>query len=150
MSYDTPADQSSFPDPPTHDALSQATVSQQSTLDACLSPLRAWRERRLALHCCRQLVAIHDRLAHQRPWLCGRVLYLHVVAESFQGDFELAERMLRAAEHSYTIWPTDRPLNFSDVAHYVVVMHCQSGACGPGPIVSDVRPVVEAQVGRLR
>jgi hypothetical protein len=150
MSYDTPADLSAFPDSRMLDLASRAPVAQQSTLDACLSPLRAWRERRLAMHCCRHLVAIHDHLAHQQPWLSGRVLYLHVVAETFRGDFELAERMLRAAEQSYTIWPTDRPLHFSDVVHYVVVMQCQSGACGPGPIVSDIRPVVEAQVGRLR
>jgi hypothetical protein len=150
MSYDTPADLSAFHDPQSPDGPSWAPVVQPSALNAWLSPLRVWRERRLTLQCCRQLVKIHDRIAREQPWLNGRVLYLHVVAETLQGDFDQAERMLRAAEHSYAIWPTERPLHFSDVAHYLVVVHCQADAPGDGSIVSDVRPLVEAQVGRLR
>jgi hypothetical protein len=150
MIYDTPADVSAFHDPQSHACPSSAPVAKSSALNAWLSPLRVWRERRLTVQCCRQLVEIHDRIAREHPWLTGRVLYLHVVAETLQGDFDRSERVLRAAEQSYAIWPTERPLNFSDVAHYLVVVHCQEDVPGDGSIVSDVRPLVEAQVGRLR
>ena len=42
------------------------------------------------------------------------------------------------------------PPGAADVAHYLVVMHCQADAPGDGSVVSDVRPLVDAQVGRLR
>lgn len=100
--------------------------------------------------CCQQLVALHDRIAQQKPWLRGRALYLHVVAEICEGDFVRADHTLRAAEASYAIWPTDRPLNFIDVAHYLAVMRCQAATPGGGPVVSELRPWVEEVVGRQR
>lgn len=120
------------------------------TLSAWFSPWRAWRERRLATRCCQQLVALHDRIAPQKPWLRGRALYLQVVAEALDGDFEKAGHILRAAEESYTIWPTDRPLNFADVAHYMAVARCQQAADDGALITTEIRPLVDALVGRQR
>ena len=117
--------------------------------DAWFSPWRSWRERRLTTECCLQLVTLHDQLAQQKPWLRGRALYLHVVAAALDGDFARAERTLCGAEESYTIWPTDRSLNFIDVAHFMAVMRCQA-APGGGTIVSELRPWVEELVGRSR
>jgi hypothetical protein len=62
----------------------------------------------------------------------------------------MADRTLCAAEDSYAIWPTDRPLIFMDVAHYLAVRRCQEAAPDGCLVASDIRPVVEALVGRLR
>jgi hypothetical protein len=112
--------------------------------------LRAWRERRLTVACCAELIEIHDRIARAKPWLRGRLLYLHVVAETCGGDFELADRTLCAAENSYAIWPTDRPLTFIDVAHYMAVARCHGASADGSLVASDIRPVVESLVGHLR
>jgi hypothetical protein len=126
------------------------STARLSALAVWLSPIRAWRERRLAIACCQEVIEIHDRIARNKPWLRGRLLYMHVVAETCGGDFEMADRTLCAAEDSYAIWPTARPLAFSDVAHYMAVARCHEASADGSLVVSDIRPVVEALVGRLR
>ena len=150
MTFQPPRAEPEFPGPDRSGRLGCEAPARLSALSAWFSPWRSWRERRLTTDCCQQLVAVHDRIAEQKPWLRGRALYLHVVAEVQAGDFEQAARTLSAAEDSYAIWPTDRPLTFVDVAHYLAVARCQQAAADGGLIASDVRPLVESLVGRHR
>jgi hypothetical protein len=105
--------------------------------------LHAWRERLYARRCCRQLLALHDRLCVEDPALRGEALYARVVRQHLGLDADAADEVIARAQESYSDWPSVRPLSFRDVVHYLAV----SGLCGrPGArgwVLADVRPVIE-------
>jgi hypothetical protein len=105
--------------------------------------LHAWRERLYARRCCRELLALHERLALAQPGLRGAALYARVVEQHLDLDSDEADRVIDRAQESYSDWPASRPLTFRDVVHYLAV----SGLCNrPGArgwVLADVRPVIE-------
>lgn len=105
--------------------------------------LHAWCERLYARRCCRELLALHDRLALERPDLRGAALYAQVVQRHLGLGGAEADEVIARAQESYSDWPASRPLSFRDVVHYLAV----SGLCNrPGArgwVLADVRPVIE-------
>lgn len=128
------------PDPSPRAALARTVPLAASVPFAWL---HAWRERLYARRCCRELLALHDRLAGASPGLQGTVLYAQVVQQHLGLDAAQAEEVIARARESYSDWPATRPLTFRDVVHYLAV----SGLCNrPGArgwVLADVRPVIE-------
>ena len=55
----------------------------------------------------------------QNPHLTGAKLYEKVVVNLTGVDAEAAQAFVRAAEQSFTEWPSERGLTFRDVVHYL-------------------------------
>lgn len=105
----------------------------------------AWRERRFAARCARDMLELHCKLSTRYPELKGTSLYRRVVA-SRVGDDMVAETVLQHAQQSFAIWPVERALNFRDVVHYVAVSEFIKTHKRAGWVHADMRRIVEAMI----
>ena len=55
----------------------------------------------------------------RHPELAGMALYEQIVVSLAGVTAEAAHALVRAAEQSFTGWPSDRALSFRDVVHYL-------------------------------
>jgi hypothetical protein len=83
--------------------------------------LTAWRERRFAAECCRELMRVHRVVAASHSHVAGVELYRLVVAAHVGGDPAVTEALLDRAQESDALWPAPRALTFRDVVHYLAV-----------------------------
>jgi hypothetical protein len=114
--------------------------------DRARNLVQAWRERRLAAESCRQLIALHERVATAHPGLSGLALYREIVAAR-RGP-ATADAVLRGAAEAYAIWPVCRALSFRDVVHYLAVAEIGDPRDGIPGALANVRSVVEAFIPR--
>ena len=100
-----------------------ARLPERSKLGALdfFAPFVAWRERRFAAACCRQMLELYRTVAATHPELSGPPLYRHIVMARSGASRPDADAVLGFAEQSFAAWPVERSLNFRDVVHYVVV-----------------------------
>ena len=108
--------------------------------------LTAWRERRFAAECCRDLLSLHRAMVQRHPQLGGVELYRHIVVAHVGGDAQVADILLHRAQESYATWPVHRALNFRDVVHYLAVSGYWAVHRGRRWICSDIRGVVNAAI----
>lgn len=64
-------------------------------------------------------LAMYHTVREQYPGLSGIALYERIVANLTGVNAEAAQALVRAAEQSFTEWPSDRGLTFRDVVHYL-------------------------------
>jgi hypothetical protein len=108
--------------------------------------ITAWRERQYAADCCRELLGLHEVVAHHHPQLSGVELYRHIVVAHIGGDAQVADTLLHRAQESYATWPVRRALNFRDVVHYLAVSGYWALHRGRRWICSDIRGVINAAI----
>jgi len=104
--------------PPPRRTLSQRMYAWRHEL---LCSLLSLSESRYAAQTSRELLKLYWIVAASHPALGRRDTYRKVVMARTGADHEQAETLLRQAEQSFATWPTDRPLTFSDVVHYLAV-----------------------------
>lgn len=124
------------------------TVDLQSLAGAAgpFTWLLAWRERRFAAECAHTLMKIHHDLSTRYPELQGEVLYRRVVAAHLGGDHVAVDAVLRFAQQSFAIWPTERELNFRDVVHYLAVSQFMAEHGHARWVYADMKRIVHAIV----
>jgi hypothetical protein len=110
-----------------------------------LAWLLAWRERRSAGDCCRELLKLHEAVRAREPRLAGRALYRQIVALRL-GDAAAADHVLERAEDSFAVWPVSRALNFRDVTHYLAVSEFIASHAGARWMHADIRRVVDSTI----
>lgn len=108
--------------------------------------LLAWRERRFAAQCARDMLKLHHSLSSRYPELKGQSLYRRVVAARLNDDDLAAEAVLQHAEQSFAIWPVERALNFRDVVHYLAVSQFMAKHHGARWVYADMRRIVDALI----
>lgn len=108
----------------------------------------AWRERRFATACCRELLLRHREIATSHPGLAGEALYRLIVMRHVGADERFAESLLQRAQESYALWPEPRALTFRDVAHYLSVSGYWALHHGQRWICCDIRRVIESSIPR--
>jgi YHS domain-containing protein len=108
--------------------------------------LRAWRERRFARLCCRELLRLHKSIAARHPELAGDRLYRQVVAARIGGDPGAADAVIERAARSYAIWPVERALTFRDVVHYLAVSEFMASRRGTPWVHAGMKRVVDASI----
>ena len=108
--------------------------------------LSAWRERRFAAGCCRELLALHHATAVRHAGAKGLDLYRLVVLAHVGGDETTADLLLRRAHESYAMWPERRALTFRDVVHYLAVSGYWAQHRGRRWVCSDIRRVVDSAI----
>ncbi len=86
-----------------------------------LASLYSWRESRYASQTSRELLKLFWIVAASHPGVTRRQIYRKVVMARTGANAEDAEALLVRAEQSFTMWPSDRALTFSDVVHYLAV-----------------------------
>lgn len=106
----------------------------------------AWRERRYARSCCRELLTLHRRVRATQPELVGGDLYRKVVAARIGGDLSAADAVVRYAEQSYATWPVERTLTFRDVVHYLAVSEFSALGGSAGWVHVGIKEVVAATI----
>jgi len=106
--------------------------------------LLAWRERRFAARCARELLKLHQGLSTRYPELKGKSLYRRVVAARLHDDDLAAEAVLQHAEQSFAIWPVERALNFRDVVHYLAVSQFMALHGDAHWVYADMKRIVDA------
>ena len=127
-------------------AMPSANDAPPVTNPGVFTLVSAWRERRFAASCCRDLLALHHSTAARHAQARGLDLYRLVVAAHVEGDASAADTLLRRAEESYAMWPVRRALTFRDVAHYLAVSGYWALHRGRRWVCSDIRHVVEAVI----
>jgi hypothetical protein len=110
--------------------------------------LTAWRERRFAAGCCRELMRLHRVVASSHSHLAGMELYRLVVAAHVGSDPAVTEALLDRAQESYALWPVPRTLTFRDVVHYLAVSGYWALHRGQRWICSDIRRVIDSSIPR--
>jgi hypothetical protein len=97
-----------------------------------VSWLLAWRERRFANKRCKELLALHAKVAAEQPALSREALYREVVMRRVRCTDLQADDIIDSARDSYAEWPVRRALRLRDVAHYLIVCeYCaQQTDCG--------------------
>lgn len=108
--------------------------------------MHAWRERRYARECARDMLTHHRAVSTQYPELKGASLYRRIVAARLGGDTLAAQAVLEHATQSFAIWPVERPLNFRDVVHYLAVSQYVATHPGTRWVHADIKRVVETLV----
>lgn len=125
-------------------------VAPQGLLQAAVHPLgfiAAWRERRFAAACCRELLRLYQAAVLRHPGREGPELYRDVVTAHLNGDAVLAACVVEGAAESYSHWPAMRELRFRDVVHYLAVTgYCASARRDHLAMSIDVRPVIDAVI----
>ena len=118
---------------PSHDARPSAHAPLSARLTApvpapphrlwfgSISWLLAWEQRRSAVRCCREMLALHAKACAAHPGLSGMALYRLIVAARLGVMAASADTVLLQAEQSYSIWPVDRALRFREIVHYLAV-----------------------------
>lgn len=127
-------------------AMPSANDAPPITNPGVFNLLSAWRERRFAAACCRELLALHRATATRHADAKGLALYRLVVAAHVDADAATADTLLRRAQESYATWPVQRALNFRDVAHYLSVSGYWAAHRGRRWVCSDIRRVVDAVI----
>jgi hypothetical protein len=106
--------------------------------------LSAWRERRSASRCCRDLLQLYRVVAARHPELGGDGLYRQVVAARIGGDGG-ASAVVRRATESYATWPVERALTFRDVVHYLAVSEFMASHSASS-VYTGIRRIVDASI----
>ena len=81
----------------------------------------AWGERRFAKIAARRALACFEEVHAERPDLTGESLYEAFLCRRSALEASAARMILRHAESSFTMWPTERDLIFRDVVQYLVL-----------------------------
>lgn len=81
----------------------------------------AWRERRFAKMAARRALAYFQEVHAERPDLTGESLYEVFLCRRNALEASAARMILRRAESSFAMWPTERDLIFRDVVQYLVM-----------------------------
>ena len=89
---------------------------------AVASPLQGWLDRLSAARTSRRLRRLFIRQSELHAQTRGKALYAKVVQTYLGVDSAKAQEIVDRAATSYASWPADRPVNFRDVAHYLVAM----------------------------
>lgn len=103
----------------------------------------AWRERRFAASCAREMLALQRQLAAQQPQVRGRALYRRIVAARLSCDDAAADEVLQRAEQSFAIWPVPRTLCYRDVVHYIAVSRFIAAHPGAHWVYADMKHIVD-------
>ena len=127
-------------------AMPSANDAPPVTNPGAFTFVSAWRERRFAAGCCRELLALHQATAARHAQVKGVALYRLVVAAHVGGDAAAADLLLRRARESYALWPEPRALTFRDVAHYLSVSGYWALHRGRRWVCSDIRRVVDTLI----
>jgi hypothetical protein len=117
-----------------------------SGVRSLIAPLLSWRERRFAAALCRELVRLHELAVAARPGLDRRAIYEKVVAAHTGADAKAAAAVVDAAEQSFASWPSGRPVNLRDVAHYLAVSEFLACHQGEHWIHANLKHVVDASI----
>jgi len=89
--------------------------------DEALAMLIAPRETLYAVQTSRDLLKLFWIVSASHPGLDRRDVYRKVVVARTGASAQDAESVLVRAEQSFATWPSERPLTFSDVVHYLAV-----------------------------
>lgn len=108
--------------------------------------LTAWRERRYARRCAREMLALHHQAVRSEPTLAGRPLYRRIVRTRLHCSEDDAEALLTRAEQSFAIWPITRALCYRDVVHYIAVSQFIAAHPGARWVYADIKRVVDRLV----
>jgi hypothetical protein len=108
--------------------------------------LRAWRERRFASACCRDLLKLHQALLAREPGLAGTALYRQLVMTRSGGDAGAADQLLQRAEESFANWPVTRALGLRDLVHYIAVSEYLATHGGSPWMHANIKRVVDAAI----
>jgi YHS domain-containing protein len=108
--------------------------------------LLAWRERRFAAACCREMLRLHGAAVAADRGLTGPGLYRRVLTMRRGADPATVDDVLRNAEQSFAIWPVARALKFRDVVHYLAVSEFVSSYDGTPWVHVNMKRVVESMV----
>jgi hypothetical protein len=76
-------------------------------------------ERQYAKRESRKALAMYHAVRAEHPELAGLPLYEQVVVSLTGASAEAAQALVRAAEQSFAVWPSERELTFRDVVHYL-------------------------------
>jgi YHS domain-containing protein len=120
--------------------------NQQSRAGGAFPMLRAWRERRIAARCCRDLLSLYKTVAANHSELRGYSLYQQVVATHHHCDARAAQAVLKEAEQSYASWPANRNLNFRDVVHYLAVSEILAAHSTSPWAEADIKRIIDAAI----
>jgi YHS domain-containing protein len=142
----TPAPTNVHPRAATSPALLDAqAISALGDTHGALSWLIAWRERRFAATCARQMLELHHDVVMRYPLLQGPDLYRRIVAQRV-GDDAAAQAVLQHAEQSFAIWPAERALNYRDVVHYLAVSEFVATHRDAHWVYADMKRIVESVI----
>ena len=105
-------------------------------------PIVILKERHLAREVSRRAMASHHAITTGASGLAAEEIYTRVVQQCTGCDRDAAAALLRRAAQSFTEWPEERPLNFRDVVHYMIIEKY---------LASDRRmhPWARVQLGRI-
>jgi hypothetical protein len=120
-------------------------IQELATAAGPFTWLLAWRERRFAATCAREMVRLHRELSIRFPELKGLGLYHRVVAAR-TGNATAADAVLERAEQSFAIWPVERALTFRDVVHYLAVSEFIATHSHARWVYADMKRIVDAQI----
>jgi YHS domain-containing protein len=145
-----PAPQAIAPQPAAseHGSMALAPLPDTAELAGAQGPfswLLAWRERRFANACARDMLRLRSEFASRYPELKGPSLYRRVAAARV-GDDLAAEAVLQHAKQSFAIWPVERELTFRDVVHYLAVQEFVAAHPDARWVVADMKRVVDAVI----
>lgn len=94
-----------------------------------------WKEKRFARDASVSMLSLFNRLREDNPALDRISLYKNFVRAYLKVDAKVATDILEKAEESFASWPTERPLKFADIVHYIIVIEYMRknklGAIGP-------------------
>ena len=113
-----------------------------SSLGQGVSWLLAWRERRFANKRCKELLALHAKVAAEQPLMARETVYREVVMRRVRCTEVQAEELIECARDSYAEWPVRRQLRLRDVAHYLIVCEYCASQADSGWVLSTLGRVV--------
>lgn len=116
---------------------------RSNALGQTVSWLLAWRERRFAAKRCKELLALHAKVAAEHPLLTRETVYREVVMRRVRCSELQAEELIECARDSYAEWPVRRQLRLRDVAHYLVVCEYCANHTDSGWVLSTLGRVVD-------
>ncbi len=97
-------------------------------------------ESRYVTQITRELLKLHWVVTACHPGLLRREIYRKIVMAHTGCNDQEAGSLLRRAEQSFAIWPTERELTFADVVHYLAVSEY---------LADDDRIATRIDMGRL-
>jgi len=80
-----------------------------------------WQEKHHAAKTSRELLKLREAIVAARPGLKKEDLYRQVVMARLRVTLAAADAVLDRATESFATWPTERPLTFRDIVHYLAV-----------------------------
>jgi len=96
----------------------------------------------------RNVLATYVSVRAENPALTGKVLYEEVVTTWTGGSTEAARALVRVAEQSFAVWPSERELTFRDVVHALCFERLSKMHDNRKWTYTLLRPVVDSEIPR--